>query len=186
MSKVPNFLIIFLILFNMAYSKPTNVYGSGDKFVDVTIDESRGEVYFKLCLKKDKSVCERIGNQNYYRISRITNRRNTEKWQVAGALVADVGIILVGIGGGFVGGILAYATGALTTATYTTAGVIGSGVATTGGVLAINMVDALNPYEQYKQLETITDEVINDVDVFTETDSVTFAKRLAAVLDSLE
>ena len=43
----------------------------------------------------------------------------------------------------------------------------------------------MNPYEQYKQLEVLEEEVLLDQNVITDTSTETFIERLKTVLDNL-
>ncbi len=180
-------LSLTLLMTNTLLAKPMDVFGKGDRFIKITRDSEKKQVGFQLCLKTNTAICQKIGKKNFYAIDDLIALRNSEKWDVVKAAGSDVAVIIVGAFAGFALGFSA-AGGAGVAATstaglYTIPGGILLGIA--GGITLSAAIDAINPYEQYKQLETLEDEVLNDTDIFTETDSTKFANRLEAVLDNL-
>ncbi len=179
-------LIATILFSSVGFSAPENVYGTGDTFIDVILSESRDEVSFKECSVPDPTVCKRIGNQDSYVISELVSQRNIEKWQVAGSVVADVALILTAGVGGLTASLFAINTTVATGSSAAAAIYTGVGLGVGAASIAVTVVDALNPYEQYKQVETIQDKVLKDEKVFIKGKVSTFAKRLASVLEKIE
>jgi len=179
-------LIATILFSSIGFSAPENVYGSGDTFIDVILSESRDEVSFKECSVVDPTDCKRIGNQDSYIISELVSQRNIEKWQVAGSAVADVALILTAGIGGLTASLFAINTTVVTGSSGAMAVYTGVGLGVGAASVAVTVVDALNPYEQYKQVETVSDKVLKDENVFIKGKASTFAQRLATVLEKIE
>ncbi len=176
-------LLLGVLLFSN-HLNAVDVFGTSAYFVKVSENSTKTMVKFELCSLINQNSCNAIGNKNFYSKKKLQNLRNSEKWDVLTSTAADIAIIL---GTAFTGGALAYTTlvasatdGAIIYGTM--GGTIAGG--TVGGMVPA-IADALNPYEQYKQLETLDSEVLNDKKVVLNYSVEDFAKRLGAVLDNI-
>lgn len=162
-----------------------DVFGTDNKFIQVTENQNKTLVKFELCSLINQE-CKLIG-KGFYAKKDLIELQASEEWDWLKVLALDAGII---VGSAFSGGTLFYAT----IGTASSAGVgttllgtfLASAAGGTAGAILPAVVDALNPYEQYKQVETLDADVLNDKKVIVDFDVATFAKRLAAVLDNLD
>ncbi len=157
-----------------------DVFGTDAYFIKVTESTNLKYVKFEFCNYHEQQ-CSSIGSNIFYSKEKLRKLKESEKWDVLKASAADVAIVIASI---FTGGGAAYAIAT------TDAGMIYGTliVGTTSGVAApfiIRQFDSNNPYGQYKQLETLNDDVLNDNKVVVNYDVVTFANRLGTVLDNL-
>ena len=158
------------------------IFIDGARYVRVTrVDKNHTS--FKDCIKGEEAkTCKQIGPKKFYSISELTSQRTTEFAQMWMAGVADVGI-----------GTAAFFTGAWIGLSLESAGVelAADGVmaaAQTGNVVtlvAAYNIDAINPHEQYKQADSINDEVITDK-VVGVSDIDLYIDRLNLVLSKLK
>ncbi len=172
------------LIMNLTMAAPLDVYGEGDKFIKVTRYDDIQKIRFELCLKYNTEVCNQIGSKVLYDISKIEALRTGQNWEVAAAAGLDiVAVVFTWYAGAIIG---VASVGNIYLANSIPASLAGgvTGLVLGGGT-AIYSINSLNPWEQYKQLETISPAVLADSNVFTSTNSDTFAQRLAVVLDSL-
>ena len=172
-------LIIGLLLTgSLASATPTDVLPKelfkGSLYVKVTKLNS-DRVKFEKCYYGFDSTCKQIGKNKFYSISDLDNQFYLEKAQVAGAVIADLAITIVGMSVGaavigVAGGTLGVALGA-----------------TIVPAVAMDILPSIDPVEQYQQSETIDDEVINDEEVKINTSGVQlFIDRLELVLNKID
>ncbi len=179
------FLIFTLLMFSFsnAFAAPDNVYGKGDKYIKVSLNTEKTAVKFELYSKKEKKKLKTIGEENrYYEISTLERMRGNEKWHVFFSSVATVATVAATAGGSGLGYLIA--VGGIEQATSFAFYAFAAGGAFGGGKI-VQAVNSINPYEQYKQLEVISEEVVNGSEVHTKTDIVKFAKRLHTLLEKL-
>lgn len=163
---------------------PNSGLKHGASYVRVT-KPFEDKVSFESCIfGYEKSTCEFLGNNKYYSVKALTKQKTTESWQVAGSVALDIGLILATVGtAGYVGaatGALIYGTGTAGT----TGLIIGTSAGVVGNAALITLVDAMNPYEQYKQSQTIHADVVNDNKVPV-TNIEDFIERLDLVLSKM-
>ncbi len=184
-------LIATLLMFSLssAFAAPDNVYGKGDQYIKVSLNEDRTGVKFELYSKKNNKKIRTLGEENkFYKISALKELARSEKNDVVLSSLAAVGLVLATSGVGYV---LTYEVMAVTAASgaiihpTTTSLVIGTGASAGIGAKLASITNSLNPYEQYKQLETLSDDVINGKDFHTKTKISKFAKRLELLLDKI-
>lgn len=177
------FLLATLSFSYLSQARPDDVYGTSNYYVKVTENDSREMVRFELCHLRNLKPCEQIGSRKFYDKDKLIELRGSEKWDVLSSLIADVVVIAgLGLGGGALACSLTTSGTAAATIYGTIAGVAGG---SSIGTIATVVVDALNPAEQYAQLETLEKNVLNDKEINLDYDAQVFAKRLAAVLDNL-
>ena len=150
------------LLTTHAFAGYFDVHGQGKTFVKVTVSEDKQSVSFKECLKTERESCVRIGALESYDIEQLKDLRGSEKWDVLKAGAADVAALIIAVGGGALIGGAIFASGGLASLG---APIIGMGIGAGGAITLSIAVDALNPVEQYRQLETLEDDVITDIDV---------------------
>lgn len=177
-------ILSLMVLAQLSQANAMDVFGRGDRFIKVT-EYSKDYVGFELCFKKRPNVCERIGAKKYYAKADLNDLRNSEKADVVLAGLADIGILAVGLYGGAILGVAGTAvvgaeSGAMLGASV---GAIGG---TTGSAIAITKLDAINPVEQYRQVEMLSKDVINDKTVTKDRDILKIAHSLRTVLSNLE
>ncbi len=184
--------ILFLGLLVVSYhtqSFARDVFGTDNLFVKVTQNADHSMVKFELCSLVEQNNCEQIGAREFYSKKELIELRKSEKndvWLAAGADVAIVlGCLFTGGYAGVVGS-SAMASGDMMMG-IEIFGALG-GAAVGGGVAGgtISLVNAVNPIEQNKQLETLDLAVISDQKVTKKYPIADFAKRLKAVLDNLK
>lgn len=185
-----NFIMLSLITIILGgkstFASVDDVVGNDNFYVKITESEDQTAVSFALCDKKSPQICQQIGKKKFYYKEEILAQRNYEKWHILYAVIADVGVIAASaVGGGYVVGNIAFLiTGSAPAgAAYALLGILGGGVT---GVILDFTINTLNPYDQYKQLQTIESDVLNDKDVKIKTSTKTFARRLETVLNNLE
>ena len=168
----------------LAHSSPNDVYGEGIFFVKVTEDASKTRVGFQICSKINPMKCKGIGKKNLYLKSDLEDLRASEKLDVIGASVLDAAIIFASFGVGTWVGFVAGGSTLSSSAALVTLPVGGILGAAAGSRLA-SWIDRLNPVEQYNQLETLDQDILNDKTVFISSDIITFSRRLEEVLENL-
>lgn len=176
-------LVLILALFtgaNAAQAKDVNppTLKRGARYVQVT--QKYQMVRFEDCLYEIEGSCRLIGGKEF-KVSDLKSQRSVEHMQIILSAVGDVGVVissfyLIGVSAG----LLTSVAGAsdILAGTAVGAGTIGGTAAT------VALVDALNPYEQYQQRETLADAVIADQNVIAE-DMETFIERLTLVLSKI-
>lgn len=178
----------FLFAATSAHADIYSYQNPAAQYIRVEENESRNFVKFSLCehLPNHTSRCKSIGKPDVY-YPKITLKllRGSEKFDVVTSVVADAAILAGGIYlGAGAGAAIGYSVAASSMPLfYFEAGAL-AGIAASGAMAAA--VDALNPYEQLKQLETITDEVLMDQTVIVDMELQGFAKRLSVVLGNLD
>lgn len=177
---------LFTLATNTAFAD--DIYGKdGQRFIKVTEYTSDGQhkdyVGFALCANKSDTVCDQIGRRKYYSKAALASLRNSEKKDVAFAVLADVGVVIVAVyGGAFVGGVVAAGAG---TATMVGASA-GATLGTAGAATIITYAEAINPAEQYRQVEMLSSDIVNDKDVVINRDIDKIAHTLRSVLENLD
>lgn len=162
----------------------------GETYVRVT-KLPNDRIKFEKCVKGyGQSTCEQLGKKASYSKKELEKQRSIENWQITGAAVADVGVVLVAIFGGAavgsVGGAAMAGTANGAVAAGGSAGLLLGGAAgAVGGVVANTVVDALNPIEQTRQAKTLNSEVLNDETVVVK-DVDNFVERLELVLNKIK
>jgi hypothetical protein len=158
------------------------------KFVKVIPHQEKPAVRFEFCERKEnlEKKCRIIGSKNrYYPKFTLRMLRDAESLDVLTSLVSDVAIVAGGVYAGVsAGAAIGYAT--TTTSAplfYFEAGMV---TGAEGGVTLSTIIDSLNPYEQIKQLETLSDDVLSGKNVFVEMEIIDFVKRLEVVLANLD
>ena len=159
---------------------------SGDRYVRVSRDLQKQTVTFEDCIfGEENSSCRGIGSnrKGTYLIKDIKSKRTLEYAQVAFAGVADVAVVFACVAGGTaiagLSGFSLYGGGS--------AGIplwVGVTSGTAAGAAVDYAVAPLNPYEQYKQAETLNDDVLADR-TYIAKDIDTFIERLTVVLNKL-
>lgn len=176
-------ILSLMVLAQLSQVHAMDVFGRGDRFIKVT-EYSKDSVGFELCYKKRPNVCQRIGAQKYYAKADLNALRNSEKADVVLAGLADIGILAVGLYGGAILGVAgSAAVGAESAMLGASVGAVGG---TTGSVISITKLDAINPVEQYRQVEMLSQDVINDKTVIKDRDILKIAHSLRTVLSNLE
>jgi len=184
-----NMILTLMVLAQLSQAHAKDIFGQGDRFIKVTEYTTNGKtrdyVGFELCYKAHTNVCERIGKNKYYAKADLNDLRNSEKADVVLAALADVGILAVGLyGGALVGAAGTAAIGVESGAMLgVSAGAIGG---TTGSVISITKFDAINPVEQYRQVDILSQDVINDRKVTKDRNILKVAHTLRTVLSNLE
>jgi len=173
---------------------------TGSRYVRVSVLPDHF-VRFEDCIKGSEATsCKQIGPKNAYSHDELTSQKTWEQVKTVGAGAGDAiaMALLVGTGagvgfaGGYIGGALICQTGVISYAAADgfmfTLGLIGVGAGGYGmerlGSALAHSVDAINPYEQYKRTETLSDTVINDQPV-QEQDIGLFIERLSIVLGDI-
>lgn len=169
---------------------------NGDAYVRVTKLANK-KITFEKCIKgAEKLTCKGLGHKKSYSIKELQNQRSAENDDVLYALLADAGLIVVGSVAwvGALGGIGMLAT------TAGSAGAVTAGqtIAFAGGMSAVtgaeiyafdalvDAFDAINPCEQARQREAISEDVVNDYDVEVARDEMKEAiERLDFVLSEI-
>lgn len=158
------------------------------KYVKVIAHPKKPAVRFEYCERKEnlEKKCKTLGAKNrYYPNFTLKMLRDAESLDVVTSILSDVAIVA---GGAYAGVSAGAAIGYATTTTsaplfYFEAGMV-TGAA--GGITLSTIIDSLNPYEQIKQLETLSDEVLNGKTVFVEMEINEFYERLEVVLKNLD
>jgi hypothetical protein len=149
-----------------------------NKKIFVKITKVNDDISFEKCQYRNPTKCSQIGNQPFYTLNELRNQRSEESNEVIFSALGDVALTAGVLYGGafYLIGIGAAESGVASSMLM---------VATAGTpVLAGLSLDALNPIEQYKQKETIEEEVILDKLVKVENISK-FIKRLETVLNKI-
>jgi|GEM_PF-2997192 len=155
-------------------------------------------VMFEECFKQNAKPCVRtLGPKKWYTMKELNSQRATETWQAYGATAFDVAATIVTGGAGAVAGAAAggtltaigagpgLVTGILSGFAGFFGGAVGGAIVGTGGaVTAIAYINAINPFEQFAQANTLSSDVVNGRPV--ETGNLDkFIQRLELVLGKL-
>ena len=154
----------------------------GYPYVRIT-QETDHKIKFEKCVYGyDSTPCTQLGRKNSYSLNELRSQRTVENFQIAGSLLADAGIVL----GLFVGGFFAgpAISGTIGSASALTPAIVGATTGTVGSGITIASVDAVNPYEQTKQAQTLNDDVITDKQVLVN-NIEDFIDRLDLVLSKI-
>ena len=190
LKKMLVMVMIFAHVFQ-AQAAAMDIYGDEEslKFIKVTEYTSNGKtkdyVGFELCSKAHTDQCEQIGSKKYYSKAKLAKLRKAERADVLYAVLADVGVVLVGLyGGGITGAIgLSAAMGEAGTMLGVSVGSL-SGIG--GAIVVTKYVDAVNPFEQGRQVKVLADDILNDKDVSMDRQIEDIAHTLRTVLSNLK
>ncbi len=182
--------VLLLSLFQ-AQAKSLDIYGEENStyFIKVTEYTSDGKnkdyVGFEICSIESNSMCEVIGNKKFYSKVKLAKLRNEEKADVLYAVLADMGIGLVGLyGGGILGaGVLSTALGSSGTMLGVSVGSL-SGIG--GAIVITKYVDAVNPFEQGRQVRILSSSILDDIDISFDRKVEDIAQTLRTVLSNLK
>jgi hypothetical protein len=163
--------------------------------IEVIPSSNRDFIHFRECdfetSENGNHPCRRIGERDWYSLEDLRAQATVEKWQVAGATAADLGILAVTISG-VTAITAAYVVGTGTfvgmgSSTFAVSYVVGAPVWGSLSFSAINLIKAINPKEQYRQARTIRDDVIEDREVRLKNEKKLneFIARLEVVLEKL-
>jgi hypothetical protein len=181
--KLLNIALLTLSLIAPHFAVADDIYGHGNQYIRVTeIGSKKSFVKFELCLLDNSKPCELIGGRAYSKVE-LTKLRNSEKKDVALAVLADVGLVIVAVYGGAFVGAVASSSVAVAPMVGVSAGVTGGSI---GSGYAIATVDAINPAEQYRQVDMLSSEVINDLKVVRDRDIEDIVHTLKVVLSNLD
>ncbi len=186
------FVFGFVTLVENSYAKGNDVFPierkRGDLYVRVT-KTLENRVKFEKCnLGYEATTCAPIGNKRSYSFDDLTDQRYIEQAQVAGSVIGDALVVLGAVyltgAAAAAGSAIEFVEGAGTInaslLTGTTGGLVSGGIATA----SLANLDSLNPAEQYRQSEVLSENVILDKPVTVE-DMNGFISRLELVLSKL-
>lgn len=145
----------------------------GSAYVKIT-KISDSHLKFERCLVGEYQKCQILGNKNAYSYEELSSQKTQELWQVAGSVVADVGVVIASAG---VGAMIASSAVQFW-------GIVGLFAGAATGVGSVFFIDSINPVEQFQQARALRADVINDVDINT-SDIDIFIKRLDLVLSKI-
>ncbi len=140
---------------------------------------------------KPKKVCQPLGRVSGYTTEELEDAKNRELFEFAGCIVGDVVIVVgaawagVGIGAGIgLGGPSSGITGGVNAVLGAIAGGV---VGLTGGGSAVVLLDVINPYEQYQQMEALNIVLeADDIAIEIDADIDDFKKRLVSGLEKID
>lgn len=163
-------------------AKAFDLFGQGTHYIKITQYHKNKYVGFELCHKQNLSDCNQIGSKKMYAKTQLENLRSSEKKDIVLSVLGDIGLVVVGAyGGGFVGA-MAIGGGELA--------MLGASIGflsgTAGSVILINIKDSLNPAEQYRQVQILNPEVLNDKRVDLDRNIFDMAHTLSTVLSNLK
>lgn len=193
--------IIILSFFIVQKLMAMDIIDQNGKYIKITESSDKKSVHFDLCLDQSEAKCLPIGNRYFYKKSDLKSLRNSEKIDIVTSSIGDVGlvvgaIITGGVLGGLVGGTVVteavtvgMAAQQATAASYViTYGMAGAG-SVVGGVGAIKLSSkwsAINPMEQYRQVQVLSEDIINDKFVPSDRKIEDVAVTLNTVLSNLK
>lgn len=179
-------LLLILIFTLNAIAAPENVYPKNrfdSRYIEV---ELVGDTHIRFSYCKKKNDCRLLGDKGIYAVKDLRSRRTKENLDVLWSALADIGIVVgLAYGGAFVGAIVGTSAGAGSASGTLLGAILGTGTGTATGATAIALVDKINPYEQYKQAETLEKNILADNDVVID-DIEKFVKRLEFVLNKID
>ena len=173
-----NVIIGVLALMTVNSFASVNDVVDPSKKIFVKISRINDDISFEKCQVKNPTKCSQIGSQPFYTLSELRSQRSEESREVLYSTLGDVTLAAGSLYGGafYIIGIGAAESGGALAAVYgTTVGL---------PVIAGLSLDAFNPIEQYKQKETLEEEVILDKLVTVKNVSK-FITRLETVLSKI-
>jgi len=181
-------LLLLSALFASTQANAFDVFGKDAFFIQVTMSADQESAQFELCPKGDNAHCQplgeadRYGNAQYYSLADLKAQSTSEKWQIAGAVLGDIGAGAVLIDTGpFMGTVVIPRGGGAAVTGASVGAVVGTG----GTVALAHALDPLNPKEQWRQARMIRNDVITDKTVTLDAEVRTYARSLDTVLKKL-
>lgn len=191
---------------NFAHAELNDVHAKGyieKHYIEVTKAADGARVGFALCERgtdSTKRACFQLGRKAFYSTKALEKQHKEELRDVKWAWAADVAVIVGAVAAPalIMSGVAASAETLGMTAVFEFAnGWVGLvpavGMGTFIGLPAAGvteyMLDALNPFEQGRQAETIDSDVVTDKNVVLkggEIELLKFAKRLETVLGNMD
>lgn len=156
-----------------------NKMSHGSLYVRVT-KINKTHVKFEKCnFGYEVSSCQTLGRKKSYAIKELESQRTIENLQIAGAVAADIGVVLAG----FIIGV--HGLPLLQAFIPVEAGAVGALAGSVAGGVVATAVDAINPIEQTRQAKVLNSNVINDEAVSVEKIEQ-FIERLDLLLSKID
>lgn len=180
------------------HAAPQDIIGDDGVRIVVTVHENGSHLSFAKCKDKmflagDMTSCIRLGKKLWYSKTELKKLAHDQKDDVVKAFIGDVVFVLGGmvVGGAIGAGVGIYTTGSMLM--YEGLGMTVIGIQA-GGSIAKTLsfqIDSINPIEQFIQTKILTDEFLNDKDIYVK-DSFfggsgsEFAERLESMLSEIK